>query len=118
MTRPGWFQITPEPELPREPRTSTTPPAASLVSSARPVEMVSAPAPSSVSRVTMMAFLVWPRARRDADVVQDAAAYDANGSQSTDHFWTEGHLQRLAVFDRAPADGQDDVAQQAAPLLC
>src|SRR5216684_4059319 len=106
MISPGRSQITPEPELPIEPRTSTTLRATSRASSPNASEICVARA--STSSVIAPESLVGPRGGRDGDFAQVAAADDFDRSQGVDGLRPERHLQRLTVFDDAAANGQQD----------
>src|SRR5216684_1195518 len=110
MTRPGRSQITPEPALPIEPRTSTTLRAISRASSANAVEICSAPMSTSASVVMLVSTLVRPRGRDDGNLAQIAATNQLDRGRSADRVWAEGHLERFAVLDGATADGQHNVA--------
>src|SRR5712691_4928674 len=115
MISPGRSRITPEPELPIEPRTSTTLRATSRASSPNASEICVARA--STSSVMALASSVGPWSGRDGDVAQVATPDELDTSRCVDRLGTECHLQRLAVLDGALANGQQEVAQEQTALF-
>src|SRR6266581_4911006 len=109
MTSRGWSQMTPEPALPIEPRTSTT---------LRAISRVSSPSASDSSATGLITssvigtLLVGARRGHDLDLAQIATANEAYGGGCTDRLRSEGHLQGFAVFDDAAANRKHDVSQQ------
>src|SRR3979411_1941273 len=117
MIRPGRSQITPEPELPIEPRTSTTLRATSRASSPNASEICVARASTSSVMTRPLSTLVGPRSGADEDLAQVAAADELDGSRCIYRLGTECHLQRFAVLDGALANGQQDVAEEQTALF-
>src|SRR6266851_4355715 len=117
MISPGRSQITPEPELPIEPRTSTTLRATSRASSPNASEICVARASTSSVMARPLSTLVGPRCGRDGDVAQVATADELDTSKCVDRLGTECHLQRLAVFDSTTANREQNVAEQQTALF-
>src|SRR5438105_2220580 len=117
MTRRSRSQITPEPELPIEPRTSTTLRAISRASSARASEICSAPIKTSVVICVRLDPLVRPRGWDYANLAQVAATNELDTCRSADRVRAERHLQCLTILDRAAADGEHDVAGEQPAAL-
>src|SRR6516225_84591 len=101
---PGLSQTTPEPALPREPRTRTTPRATSLVSWPRASEICAAPATTSRTMWGANSSSVGARGRDQGDFVRLAAANDANGRRRSDGRGAKRHLQRFAILDDPATD--------------
>src|SRR5260370_18016883 len=114
MISPGRSQITPDPELPIDPRTSTTLRATSRVSSPNASEICVARA--STSSVIAPQSLAGPRGGGDRDFAQVAAADEFDGRQSLDALSPDPHLDRLAILDSAAANRQQDVAEEQTAL--
>src|SRR3989440_7407788 len=114
MTSPGSSQMTPEPALPIEPRTSTTLRATSRASSPRALgSSAKGLIPSSV----IGSLLVGARRGHDLDFAQIATANEAYGGGGVNRLGSEGHLKGFAVFDHPAADGEHNVAQQQTAAL-